>query len=83
MIWFLYAYGAITDFIQRDGEKGQLLFRGHSIEDLWDSDFEDIVHLMVWEKLPSPVEKESLRYALAVAMTDVPDEVVRVIQAFP
>lgn len=67
----------------RDGEKGQLLFRGHSIEQLWDCDFEDIIHLMVWEKLPSPLEKESLRSALAVAMMDVPDEVVRVIQAFP
>ena len=75
--------GTVTaDFIQRDGEKGQLLFRGYSIEDLWDRDFEDIVHLMVWEKLPSPMEKESLRSALAVAMMDVPDEVVRVIQAF-
>ena len=72
-----------ADFTQRDGETGQLLFRGHSIEDLWDCDFEDIVHLMVWEKLPSPLEKESLRSALAMAMMDVPEDVVRVIQAFP
>ena len=80
---FPHACIIAADFTQRDGETGQLLFRGHSIEDLWNCDFEEIVHLMVWEKLPSPLEKESLRSALATAMMDVPEDVVRVIQAFP
>ena len=71
------------NIIYRDGMKGQLLFRGHSIGQLWDCDFEELVHLMVWGKLPSPEEKESLRSKLAIAMLRVPEEVTRVIQAFP
>ena len=67
----------------RDGETGTLLFRNHSISQLWDCDFEDILHLMVWEKLPSTTQKDALRKRLVDAMLNIPDEVVDVIQAFP
>lgn len=66
-----------------DGEKGTLLFRNYSIDQLWDCDFEDILHLMVWEKLPSTSQKDSLRKALVNAMLDIPAVVVSVIKAFP
>ena len=37
---------------------------------------------MVWEKLPSRSQKDSLRKALVNAMLDIPAEVVSVIKAF-
>ena len=38
---------------------------------------------MVWEKLPTPVQKESLRRSLAVSMSRIPLDVVNAIRSFP
>ncbi|RFU23813.1 hypothetical protein B7463_g12525, partial [Scytalidium lignicola] len=66
-----------------DGKKGILLFRGHSIEELWDRDFEEILHLTLWSRLPNAEEKEKLRLALAREMAAVPEAVIVAVYAFP
>ena len=38
---------------------------------------------MVWEKLSTPVQKESLRRSLAVSMSRIPLDVVNAIRSFP
>jgi citrate synthase len=67
----------------RDSDRGLLLFRGYSLEQLWGSDFEDMLHLMVWVKYPTPLQKESLRQALVTAMLDIPESVVAAVHALP
>ncbi|EUC40740.1 hypothetical protein COCMIDRAFT_107988 [Bipolaris oryzae ATCC 44560] len=66
-----------------DGERDLLLFRGYSLEQLWQSDYEDMLHLMVWDKYPTPVQKESLRRALITAMLEVPKTVFEIVSTFP
>ena len=51
-----------------DGERGRLVIRGHSVEDLVErATFEDICGLMWHAAWPSPGEREALRAALSVA----------------
>lgn len=69
-------------YIARDGETGTLLFRNYSIGQLWDCEFEDILHLMVWERLPSQSQKMSLRKELVTAMMDIPATVIKIIRTF-
>jgi citrate synthase len=66
-----------------DGERGFLLFHGHTLEELSGTDFEDILHLMIWEELPTASQREVLRYSLATAMTKIPPSVPKVIKSFP
>ncbi|OKL55969.1 hypothetical protein UA08_08749 [Talaromyces atroroseus] len=66
-----------------DGNKGVLLFRGHNFQQLWDNDFEDMLHLMVWETLPTPEQKESLRKEIAEVSYNVADSVAQTIRSFP
>lgn len=60
-----------------------ILFRGYTPDQLRDKDFEDVLHLLVWEELPSPSQRETLRHALALAMTKVPQSVLNATNAFP
>ncbi|KKK16626.1 citrate synthase [Aspergillus rambellii] len=66
-----------------DHERGLLLFRGYSLEELWDSDFEDMVHLLVWGSYPTSLQKENLRRQLAELMLAVPESVHQAIRALP
>ena len=44
-----------------DGQKGKLYYRGYSIEDLAaHSDFEEVVYLLLFERLPAKPELEPL-----------------------
>ncbi|KAI0440601.1 putative citrate synthase [Xylaria telfairii] len=67
----------------QDGQKGVLLFRGHSIDRLWNCNFEEILHLTLWSRLPNGHEKETLRKRIALEMTNVPDAVIKAIHAIP
>jgi citrate synthase len=42
-----------------------------------------MLHLLAWEELPSPSQRESLRRSLATAMTRIPRTVFNVIRAYP
>lgn len=79
----IYPFIVITDNQHSDGENGLLLFRGHSFEQLWDNDFEDMIHLMVWETLPSQEEKEELRKDIADVACSIPDSVAQAVRNFP
>lgn len=60
-----------------------LLYRGYSLQQLWESDFEEMLHLMVWEKYPTSLQKEALRHSLALHMSNIPDCVVKAIESIP
>ncbi|KAL4741242.1 citrate synthase-like protein [Aspergillus similis] len=66
-----------------DHERGLLLFRGYSLEELWTSDFEDMLHLLVWGSYPTPQQKEQLRSKLAAQMLAVPETVQTAVQSLP
>ncbi|KAJ5217964.1 uncharacterized protein N7498_000063 [Penicillium cinerascens] len=66
-----------------DHERGVLIFRGFTLEQLWDSDFEDMFHLLLWGTYPAVHQRTELSRALAMHMQEVPDEVFRVIQGLP
>ena len=53
------------------------------MEQLWDSDFEDMLHLLVWEKYPTALQKELLSRKLAECMSNIPLGVRQVIEALP
>ncbi|KAL2004489.1 hypothetical protein VTN00DRAFT_3461 [Thermoascus crustaceus] len=72
-----------TDISFADSERGLLLYRGHKLEQVWDSNFEEMLHLMVWGKYPTSQQKEELRQVLATTMSKVPENVVNTIKAFP
>lgn len=60
-----------------------LLYRGYTLEQLWGSEFEEMLHLLLWGKYPSPIQTEELRQRMAQYMQDVPDIVRRTIFSFP
>ncbi|OJJ69579.1 hypothetical protein ASPBRDRAFT_130876 [Aspergillus brasiliensis CBS 101740] len=66
-----------------DYERNLLLFRGYSLEQLWESDFEDVLHLLVWGSYPTVPQKNELSHKLTEAMLAVPDDVQRTIQSLP
>ncbi|GFG09619.1 citrate synthase [Aspergillus udagawae] len=66
-----------------DHEKGLLLFRGYTLEQLWDSDFEDMLHLLVWGSYPTASQKKGLSRKLAGEMAMVPKSVHRTIATLP
>lgn len=66
-----------------DGKRGYIQYRDHSIEDLFHHhDYEEVIHLLIWGKLPTPEQKTSLRSKLAAEMKAYP-AVIDVIQSFP
>ncbi|GKZ42587.1 hypothetical protein AbraIFM66951_002278 [Aspergillus brasiliensis] len=66
-----------------DHERNLLLFRGYSVEQLWESDFEDVLHLLVWGSYPTVPQRNELSHKLTEAMLAVPDDVQRTIQSLP
>ncbi|KKA21090.1 Citrate synthase [Rasamsonia emersonii CBS 393.64] len=66
-----------------DGKRGYIQYRDYSIEDLFHHhDYEEVIHLLIWGKLPTPEQKNTLRRKLAAAMKPYPN-VINVIQSFP
>ncbi|KAL4958349.1 citrate synthase-like protein [Aspergillus filifer] len=66
-----------------DHDTGLLLFRGYSLEELWDSDFEDMLYLLVWGTYPTAQQKEDTRLVLAKQMLAVPESVQSAVQSLP
>ncbi|KAK0670245.1 putative citrate synthase [Cercophora samala] len=66
-----------------DGNRGQIQYRGHPIQELFhNNDYEDVLYLLMWGKLPTQAEKVDVRRKFAAAM--VPTKtVVDTIAAFP
>ncbi|KAE8143518.1 citrate synthase [Aspergillus pseudotamarii] len=66
-----------------DHERGVLLFRGYTLAQLWDSDFEDMLHLLVWGTYPTMQEKRDLNRKLTEQMLAVPESVHRTVRGLP
>ncbi|KJK65957.1 EcCSAthCS-perlike [Aspergillus parasiticus SU-1] len=66
-----------------DHERGVLLFRGYTLSQLWDSDFEDMLHLLVWGTYPTIQQKKDVNRKLTDQMLAVPDSVHRTIRGLP
>lgn len=66
-----------------DGKRGYIQYRNYSIDELFQHhDYEEVIHLLIWGKLPTPAQKKTLRRKLAAGMK--PNQrVIDVIQSFP
>jgi citrate synthase len=72
-----------TTISRIDGHKGQLFYRGYSIDELArKSDFEEVTYLLLYEKLPSAEELTEFRARMRVSR-HLPGQVREMIQAFP
>lgn len=70
----------ISDVI---GDQGKLIYRGYLVGDLAEkSSFEEIIHLLLFEKLPDADELSELKKSLA-AQRDIPPELVAALQTRP
>lgn len=68
---------------QRDGKQGVIKYRGFPIEHLFrEYDYEDVMHLIIWGRLPFEKDKDYARVIMGEAATP-PQSVVDVISAFP
>jgi len=80
MTWLFVDVG---EPFKSDGKRGYIQYRDYSIEDLFKrNDYEEVIHLLIWGKLPTPEQKMTLRRKLAAEMKPFPC-VVNVIQSFP
>ncbi|CAG8163420.1 unnamed protein product [Penicillium salamii] len=66
-----------------DHERGQLLYRGYTLEQLWGADFEEMFYLLLWAKYPTHIQREKLRQRLAQYMQEVPEIVHQSIMNLP
>jgi citrate synthase len=73
---------ASTRICEVDGKNGRLIYRGYRIEDLARASYEEVVHLLLHERLPSPAELADFRKALA-AERAVPEGVVAALKTLP
>ncbi len=65
------------------GQEGKLIYRGYLVQDLASSaTFEEVVHLLLSEKLPDEQELATLRKRLAAERT-IPPEVVAALKTIP
>ncbi|ROW11150.1 hypothetical protein VMCG_01542 [Cytospora schulzeri] len=66
-----------------DGERGELRYRGVTVEDLFHNhDFDSTFHLLVWGRLPTVEEKVKFEQRLVEAAKP-PQEVLNVIRSLP
>ncbi|PYI31474.1 citrate synthase [Aspergillus indologenus CBS 114.80] len=66
-----------------DGKRGYIQYRNHSIDKLFENnDYEEVIYLLIWGKLPTPSQKQTFRRKLAKEMK-APQCVVDVIKVFP
>jgi citrate synthase len=73
---------ASTRICQVDGKNGRLIYRGYAIQDLARASFEEVVHLLLHERLPTASELEALRARLA-AERPLPPALVAAFRALP
>jgi len=73
---------ASTRICEVDGKNGRLVYRGYKIEDLARASYEEVVHLLLHERLPSPAELTVFRKLLA-AERAVPDDVLAALKTMP
>jgi len=65
------------------GAQGKLTYRGYLIKDLAEkTSFEEIIHLLLFEKLPNPEELASIKKQL-VDERDLPQEVIAALKTRP
>jgi citrate synthase len=65
------------------GAAGKLIYRGYLIEDLATrASFEEVAHLLLFEKLPNPAELKTFKTRLA-AERDLPPEVIAALKTRP
>jgi citrate synthase len=66
-----------------DGQRGLVQYRGTPIQHLFNNnDFEDVLHLLLWNRLPTEAEKKAVRCGVAAAA--VPPQIVKdVVHSFP
>jgi citrate synthase len=73
---------ASTRICEVDGKNGRLVYRGYKIEDLARASYEEVVHLLLHERLPSPAELTVFRKLLA-AERAVPEGVLAALKTMP
>jgi citrate synthase len=65
------------------GDQGKLIYRGYLIKELAEkTSFEEIIHLLLFEKLPNPEELAALKKRL-VAERDLPREMIAALKTRP
>ena len=65
------------------GEEGKLIYRGFLVQDLAESaSFEEVIYLLLNERLPSTTELVALKALLAQNMV-IPEGVIKAMQTFP
>lgn len=60
-----------------------MFYRGIELEQLHDSEYEDVLHLLVWGSIPTTSERQRLSRALAEQMLAVPEHVKKTVKSFP
>jgi citrate synthase len=73
---------ADTRICDVDGANGKLIYRGYLIQDLAAATFEEVVHLLLYEKLPDRAELSSFRAQLA-GERNIPKAVVDALKTRP
>jgi citrate synthase len=65
------------------GDQGKLIYRGYLVQELADNvSFEEVVHLLLYEKLPNPKELQHLKATLASERA-VPDALIDALKTRP
>ena len=74
---------ASTKISDVDGQAGKLIYRGYLVQDLAErASFEEIAHLLLFEKLPDEKELESFTARLKEAR-DIPREIIEALKTRP
>ena len=73
---------ADTRICDVDGANGKLIYRGYLIQDLAAASFEEVVHLLLYEKLPNKAELTNFRQKL-VSEREIPDSIVAALKTRP
>ncbi len=74
---------ASTKISDVQGQAGKLIYRGYLIQELAEkASFEEIIHLLLFEKLPSAEELENLKHDLKQYRA-LPDPVIKALQTCP
>jgi citrate synthase len=74
---------ASTRISNVDGKAGKLIYRGFLVKDLAEAaTYEEVAHLLIYERLPEPEALEQFRLALARDRA-VPDGLIAAMQALP
>jgi citrate synthase len=73
---------ANTRICEVDGKRGRLIYRGYLIQDLANASYEEVVHLLLYEHLPTVDALNSFRSRLS-AERGIPPEVIAALKTRP